>query len=73
MTYSKERYAKAKLALQFAEDGFKNFVKLIGDAIKECNNNDLPGLVEELSLACEVMEDLRDDLERAEDMIKEDE
>ena len=70
--YYQERYEKAKIALQIAEIGFKRFVELMNDGIQECSQKDLPGIEHELSLACEVMKDLRDDVESAEELIKED-
>ena len=72
MGYYQERYEKAKIALQIAEIGFKRFVELMNDGLQECAQKDLPGIEQELYLACEVMKDFRDELERAEELIKED-
>ena len=69
--YYKERYEKTKIALQIAEIGFKSFVGLMNEGLQKCSSEDVLGIANELSLACEVMKDLRDDLEQAEEMIKE--
>ena len=72
MTYYQQQYVKAKINLQYAVEGYKNTVKRLADLLSDQHSvKDIPGIIEELNTAGEVVQEAMDDVDRAEEYLKE--
>jgi hypothetical protein len=70
MTYAEKRYAKAKMMVQYVEEGFKASVAPLADRIKETEIDSIPVVLDEINLLYEVVLDAREELKYAEDFLK---
>lgn len=73
MTYAKERYFKATVALSYAEAGFEKSVREASKLLAECDIDCVPEILEQLRLEHELLKDVKEDLKRAERYLKESE
>lgn len=71
MTYAKERYTKASVALQYAEAGFEKSVRESAKILEKCTVDDVPDVLEQLKLEYEILKEAREDLERAKRYLEE--
>lgn len=72
MTYYEEKLKKAQLQLQYVEKGFHETIGRIANEIGG-HSVQRPALeiADELRLACDVLEEAMDDVDRAEEYLKE--
>lgn len=71
MTYAKERFIKATVAVNYAEAGFEKSVREVSAILAECDVDSVPDILEHLNLEYELLKETREDLERAKKYLEE--
>lgn len=66
MSYAKQNYIKAKMALEFANMGVRSTAVEIASHLIEADADEVRGILSEMEVALEILEDARKDVEFAE-------
>jgi hypothetical protein len=66
MSYAKQNYIKSKMALEFAKMGVRSTAVEIASRLIEADADEVRGILSEMEVALEILEDARKDVEFAE-------